>query len=144
MNQSITIGECTLEECVSVLGLWSEAGSANSVTDTVEVLGRLVKDSGDLFLVAREDDKVIGSIIGGWDGWRGHIYRLAVLPGYRRLRVAERLTKELEGRLAAKGAVRIFALVEMEKPHGVGFWNSSAADGYGHAQGVGLYVKDAG
>ena len=143
MNQSIAIGECTLEECASVLGVWSEAGSAKSVTDTVEVLSRLVKESGDLFLVARDGDRVIGSIIGGWDGWRGHIYPLAVLPEYRRLRVAERLTKELEGRLASKGAVRIYALVEMEKPHGVGFWDSPAAGGYHHAQGVGLYIKDA-
>jgi ribosomal protein S18 acetylase RimI-like enzyme len=132
-----------LEECASVLEVWSEAGSAKSVTDTVEVLGGLVKDSGDLFLVARDGDKVIGSIIGGWDGWRGHIYRLAVLPTYRRQRVAERLNKELERRLTAKGAARIFALVEMEKPHGVGFWDSPAAEGYRHAQGVGLYIKDA-
>ena len=142
MNQSITIGECTLEKCATVLGLWSEAGSAKSVTDTVEVLSRLVADSSDLFLVARESEKVIGSIIGGWDGWRGHIYRLAVLPGYRRLRVAERLNKELERRLVAKGAVRIFALVEMEKPHGVGFWDSPAAEGYAHAEGVGLYIRN--
>jgi ribosomal protein S18 acetylase RimI-like enzyme len=131
-----------MEECATVLGLWSEAGSAKSATDTVEVLGRLVKNSGDLFLVARDGDKVIGSIIGGWDGWRGHIYRLAISPGYRRLRVAERLTKELEGRLTAKGAVRIFALVEMEKLHGVGFWDSPAAEGYSHAEGVGLYIKN--
>jgi ribosomal protein S18 acetylase RimI-like enzyme len=144
MNQSITIGECTVEECTTVLGLWTEAGSAKSATDTVEVLGRLVINSGDLFLLARDGDNVIGSIIGGWDGWRGHIYRLAVSPRYRRLRVAERLTKELEGRLRAKGAEWIFALVEMEKPYGTGFWNSPAAEGYHHAQGVGLYIKGAG
>lgn len=92
MDQVITVDECTLEECGSVLQVWDAAGSAKSVTDTVEVLGRLVKDSGGLFLVAHEGATVVGSIIGGWDGWRGHIYRLAVLPSHRRQGIAERLT----------------------------------------------------
>jgi len=64
-----------------VLGLWQEAGvTPPSVTDSLEGLTLLIREPAALLLVATIDGRIVGSVIGGWDGWRGNIYRLAVAP----------------------------------------------------------------
>ena len=50
----------------------------------------------ELFVVATDGSEVIGSLMGGWDGWRGNMYRLAVDPQHRRLGLARRLVEEGE------------------------------------------------
>jgi ribosomal protein S18 acetylase RimI-like enzyme len=120
----ITIREARSEEVDDILALWKAAGSGPSVTDTPDHLRMLTEKNGDLFLVAEEYGRLVGSIIGGWDGWRGHIYRLAVHPDVRRRGLARSLTAEIERRLRAKGAVRIYALAATKQEMGVKFWES--------------------
>src|SRR5256885_12225747 len=81
MTPQVAIRPCRVEECEAVLALWRRAGAIPSVTDTLEELTRLVRsEHGDGFLVAVRDGVVVGSVIGGWDGWRGGDYRPAVGP----------------------------------------------------------------
>lgn len=49
----------------------------------------------------------MGSVIAGWDGRRGSLYRLAVAPDYRRQGLGRRLLDVAEGRLASSGAARL-------------------------------------
>jgi ribosomal protein S18 acetylase RimI-like enzyme len=73
------------DELSAVIRLWQEADvTPLSVTDSVEGLTRLIHEPAALLLVATIDGRIVGSVIGGWDGWRGNIYRLAVTPEYRR------------------------------------------------------------
>jgi GNAT superfamily N-acetyltransferase len=58
--------------------------------------------AGAVLLVATAHGRIVGSVIGGWDGWRGNIYRLAVVPEYRRLGIARRLVKEVSRALSTK------------------------------------------
>jgi len=88
MTSDITIREATAEEVDEILALWKAAGSGPSVTDTPKHLRMLTEQIPDLFLVAESDGRIVGSVIGGWDYWRGHIYRLAVHPNHRRLGLA--------------------------------------------------------
>jgi hypothetical protein len=68
------------EEIPEVLALWRAAGSVPGVSDDPASLGRLLETSGDALLVAQVEGRLAGTIIAGWDGWRGSLYRLAVLP----------------------------------------------------------------
>ena len=61
------------------------------VRDTLEEVSHLVREHADALLVAIRQGSIVGSIIGGWDGWRGNIYRLAVAPEARRAGLARRL-----------------------------------------------------
>jgi ribosomal protein S18 acetylase RimI-like enzyme len=137
----IKIRPCLAEECSQVLKLWEAADATPSRTDNIQELRRLVDENHDLFLVAELAGKLIGSVIGGWDGWRGNIYRLAVDPQYKRHGVATDLVEEIDRRLASKGAKRITALVEHEHIDAVGFWDGLRKSDWELDSRIVRYVK---
>ena len=132
MALEITIRAARETEISAILRLWQESGATPSLTDSAEALTLLMREPTAVLLVAIEigQDRVVGSVIGGWDGWRGNIYRLAVLPEYRRKGIAQRLVQDASRALFDKGARRISALVEHDHPMAVGFWNSMRDVGY--------------
>ena len=138
MSRTYRIRECRHEDCPAVLDLWRRAEAIPSQTDTLDDLQRLVDEHGGLFLVAEEAERLVGTIIAGWDGWRGNMYRLAVLPEFRRRGIARFLVAEAERRLRAKGACRITALVVKSGEEAMAFWQ---AIGYDHDQRMVRYVK---
>jgi ribosomal protein S18 acetylase RimI-like enzyme len=121
-----------------VLALWREAQAVPSVSDDPASLARLVETSGDALLVAEAGGRLVGTIIAGWDGWRGNLYRLAVRPSARRRGIALRLVAEAERRLTGKGARRLTALVMSEHDPAVALWTAA---GYHHDHRVGRYVR---
>ena len=119
----MTVRELRPDECEGVLDLWKLVGPTPTVTDTVKHLQDLIRRSGDLLLVAESSGRVVATVLGGWDGWRGHIYRLAVHPHHRRRGIARTLVGELELRLRNRGARRIYALSDTSE--GILFWGAS-------------------
>jgi ribosomal protein S18 acetylase RimI-like enzyme len=138
MNETHRLRDCRREDCPAVLDLWRRADAIPSRTDTLEDLRRLVDDSAAILIAAEADGRLVGTIIGGWDGWRGNMYRLAVLPDFRRRGIARSLVAEAERRLRAKGARRITALVAGSEEQAMAFWQ---ATGYEHDQRLLRYVK---
>ena len=143
MSNPIHIRKCTRADCAEVLQLWKRADATPSVTDTLDEVQRTVAESAAIFLVATDaSGHIVGSVIGGWDGWRGNIYRLAVAPEARRHKVAAALVREVSALLAReKGARRITALVEKAHPDAIGFWDAVASEGYVFDPRIVRYVK---
>ncbi len=108
----------------AVLGLW-RASAAPTATDSAEALRGLLRHDPGALLVAEDAGEIVGSVIAGWDGWRGSVYRLAVLPGHRRSGLGRRLLREAEARLAESGARRMHAIVVGLDERAVGFWEST-------------------
>src|SRR5713101_6600565 len=133
MSTDIAIRPANHDDLPAVLRLWKEAEvTPLGPTDSLEGLTRLIHDPGGILLVAIIDGRIVGSVIGGWDGWRGNIYRLAVTPAYRRRGIARELVAEISGALFTKGAERISALVEHEHAWAIDFWQSLQDRGYEH------------
>ena len=121
---SLSIRACRLEDIQSVLELWRQADATPGVTDTDDDLRRAIANSPAHVLVAEVGGRVVGSIIGTFDGWRGNIYRLAVHPDRRRQGIARALVAEVEAKLARQGAKRITALVEKGHPWAMALWEA--------------------
>src|SRR5262249_57158706 len=98
-----------MDECARVLELWKSAEAIPRPTDTLAELQRIVREHPNTLLVGEEDGRLIGTVIAGWDGWRGGIYRLAVLPDCPRRGVGQALRAGAERRPAARGAPALHA-----------------------------------
>lgn len=121
-----------------VLELWRLAGAVPSRTDDVESIERLIAHDPGALLLAEVDGKLAGSVIAGWDGWRGSIHRLTVAPAYRRRGLGRRLVAAAEARLAAVGAVRLQAIVVEADGLATSFWRAS---GWEEQEGRLRFVK---
>lgn len=108
---SVRINEFDLAEYDSVVQLWKKAGLVLRPGDDLEGIRLKLQRDPDLFLVARDGSDLVGTVMGGWDGRRGWIYHLAVKPSHQRLGIAKELIRELEERLAGKGAKRVNAQI---------------------------------
>lgn len=97
----------------AVLSLWEMAGPGLHVgrsDSPQEILKKLQRDP-DLFLVAEASGKIIGTVIGGFDGRRGMVYHLGILPEYRRSGLGRALMSEVEARLLQKGCLKCYLMV---------------------------------
>jgi ribosomal protein S18 acetylase RimI-like enzyme len=135
----VTVRSCLPDEAEAVLRLWRDAEAVPSVTDDPASVRALIDHDGDAVLVAEEGGRIVGCLVAGWDGWRGHMYRLAVLPEHRRRGVARALVAEGERRLRARGARRVAAIVVTAHEPAVGFWEAA---GYARDRRVGRFVRN--
>ncbi len=120
-----TIRDAQSEDFDTIIRLWESIDRHTNLPDRREYLETFHAFSPDLFLVAETEGRIVGTVIGGWDGWRANIARLSTHPQARRKGIAMALVRELEGRLQAKGAHRVYALVDRRSPPAEPFWQSA-------------------
>ena len=96
-----------------VYELWSsiEKGVHIGRSDTLAEIEKKISRDPDLFLVAEYENKIVGSVIGGYDGRRGLIYHLAVRASFRGQGTGSRLMEKVEERLRLKGCLKCYLLV---------------------------------
>jgi ribosomal protein S18 acetylase RimI-like enzyme len=129
------------EDYSAIWRLWENAGPGIQLRrsdDPDEIQKKLQRDP-DLFLVAEEDGKILGTVIGGFDGRRGMVYHLAVTELYRKQGIGELLMDELERRLKAKGCIRCYLLVTVENESAMHFYEKR---GWAHMKPVYIFGKD--
>jgi ribosomal protein S18 acetylase RimI-like enzyme len=113
-------------DVLGVLDLWRRAEASASPTELPEDVGALLlRDPEALLLAETGEGVIVGTLIVGWDGWRGGFYRLAVDPAHRRHGLATALVHAGEERLRALGARRLGAIVESHEPDAMAFWSSA-------------------
>ena len=101
-------------------GGWSDEDAAS-----VGMAERLVRTDPEALIIAEDAGRVVGTVIVRWDGWRCHLYRLAVDPAHRRRGVATALIEAGIARAEATGAARIDAMVNPTNALGTAFWRAS-------------------
>jgi ribosomal protein S18 acetylase RimI-like enzyme len=123
----------------AALALWRRADASPSPTESAADVHGLLDRDPEALLVAESGDEIVGSLMVGWDGWRGTFYRLAVDPAHRRRGLATTLVQAGEERLRALGAHRLGAIVETEEADAMAFW---AAAGYELQTARSRFVKN--
>jgi ribosomal protein S18 acetylase RimI-like enzyme len=129
----------TAADIDDVLALWKRAETGPSTTESADDVRWLLERDPDALLLADAEGAIVGSLIAGWDGWRGTFYRLAVDPAHRRRGLATQMVRAGEERLRALGAKRLNAIVESEEADAMAFW---AAAGYELQTARSRFVKN--
>jgi len=124
-----------------VYQLWGtiEKGVHIGRSDTLPEIQKKMSRDPDLFLIAESDGRVIGSVIGGFDGRRGLIYHLAVSAEFRGRGIGSRLMEELESRLRAKGCLKCYLLVTDDNFEAEEYYRRR---GWQHMDSIHLYGKE--
>jgi ribosomal protein S18 acetylase RimI-like enzyme len=134
----VTIRAASAADVPAVLELWEAARSPAALTpDDPAAVERLAAEGS--LIVAEHESAIVGAVVAGWDGWRGNVYRLAVVPEHRRRGLGLRLVRAAEESLRAKGARRVTALVAGEDLPAVGLWEAA---GYDHDQVIARFVRN--
>jgi ribosomal protein S18 acetylase RimI-like enzyme len=129
----ISIREFILDDYDAVYALWQNAGPGVGIgrSDTREEIAKKLQRDPDLFLVVTDADKIIGTVIGGFDGRRGLIYHLAVEQIYRHRGIGKMLMDEIERRLVAQGCLRCYLLVKDDARDVIEFYRRLGWDTFG-------------
>lgn len=70
-------------------------------------IDKKIAANDNLFFIAIDNGEIIGTIMAGYDGHRGWIYSLAVIPEKRRGKIGTKLLKHAENELKELGCVKI-------------------------------------
>lgn len=138
---SILLRRGTIGDVDRLVEFWSREGeNRDRPADSEEAVRALLARDPDALAIADLHGRIVGTVIAGWDGWRAHLYRLAVASDVRGHGIARLLIGEAERRLAECGAVRFDAMVLAQNTEGAGVWD---AMGYVAQQDWTRWVKAA-
>ncbi len=122
MNLQIRSFEPTDE--TAVIQLWNDAGLTVPWNDPRQDIQRKLSVQGDLFLVGCIEDRIVASVMAGYDGHRGWIYYLAVQPDLQRGGIGRQMMEEAESRLKSLGCPKIDLMVRSTNAKVIDFYKS--------------------
>ncbi len=80
-----------------VVSLWGEVFAGDPAwNESAAMILRKMAVQPELFFLAIQNERIVGTVMAGYDGVRGWIHRLAVTPTARRQGVARRLMEAAE------------------------------------------------
>ena len=111
-----------------LIALWQECGLVVAHNDPNRDIDRKLAVHPELLLIGIEDNHLMASIMGGYEGHRGWVNYLAVHQNFQRKGYGEKLMLEMEVLLKAKGCPKINLQVRTSNKDVVAFYD---AIGYG-------------
>ena len=101
------IRQFEIQDEEQVIALWKECKLIVPWNDPKKDIQRKLKVNPELFLVGEIDDKVVVSIMGGYEGHRGWVNYLAVSPAHRKKGYGRQLMEAVEVKLRGMGCAKI-------------------------------------
>jgi ribosomal protein S18 acetylase RimI-like enzyme len=109
---------------IAVIALWERCGLFVPWNDPRRDIERKLREGRELFLVGLVDEKIIASVMGGYDGHRGWLYYVAVAPEFRKQGHGRRIIEAVEARLIVKGCPKINLQVRAHNREVIAFYAS--------------------
>ena len=109
-----------------VIELWAAVFPGDPAhNQSTDMIDRKLRVQPELFLVARDADVVVGTVMAGYDGVRGWIHRLAVRESSQRLGVGKALLRAAEAGLARMGCPKVNLQIRVANASVVAFYRSA-------------------
>jgi len=108
----------------AVVDLWRRCDLVVPQNDPVEDIQRKIAFQPELFFVALLNGKVIGSVMAGYEGHRGWLNYLAVLPEHQRHGYGRRLVEKTVDELKELGCLKVNLQVRKSNISAVKFYEN--------------------
>jgi ribosomal protein S18 acetylase RimI-like enzyme len=118
----------TMHDYEQVIDLWLRTGISVGSADSREGILHTLQRNPDLFLVAVSEKRVVGTVIGTYDGRCGWANHVAVDPQWQGAGVGQALMRELENRLRARGCSKMNLTVKRSNAQVQGFYERLGFD----------------
>jgi len=105
-----------------IIDLWKRSGIEVSSSDTRDEIARILKRNPDLFLIGKENEKVIAVVMGAFDGRRGYVHHLAIDPDYQKKKYGKMMMDELIEKFQVKKAHKVHLFIEKYNKEVVDFY----------------------
>ena len=129
------IREFIEKDTKAVIALWVRCRLVVPSNNPQKDIERKLEVDSDLFLVGTLENKIVATVMGGYDGHRGWINYLAVDPDYRNNGYGRLIMEEVEQRIRAKGCSKINLQVRTTNKAVIEFYQSL---GYSDDRVIGL------
>jgi len=120
----IEIRTVSVDDIEKVIALWVECGLTVLWNDPKKDFHRKLEHSPQSFLIAEAEGNIIASAMYAYDGHRGNVNYLAVLPQFQKRGVGERLMVDIEDKLSKMGCPKINLLIRSTNVDVLKFYES--------------------
>ena len=124
-SREILISPMTEHDYDDVRALWMtiRGFGIRALDDSREDVKRFLDRNPTTSVVARDGDRVVGSILCGSDGRQGALYHVCVAKKYRRLGIGTQMVAYCMRRLKDMGINRVTLIAFKHNDEGNAFWN---------------------
>ena len=120
---TVTIRDMTVADHAEALQLWETTeGIGLGGADSREGIAAYLERNPGLSLVARHNERLIGTVLCGHDGRRGYLHHLAVVPRHRGQGLGRKLVAACLAKLATLGIDKCHVWVYAQNQEGQEFW----------------------
>lgn len=123
-NNKIKIREYQYSDEQQVIDLWFACKLVVPWNNPILDIERKLKVNPELFLVGEINNQVIASVMGGYEGHRGWINYLAVLPEFQRKGYAKEIMSVVEKKLKYIGCPKINLQIRSNNESVIKFYES--------------------
>jgi len=107
-----------------VINLWIKCDLVKPWNNPKQDIEQKLKVDPDLFLVGIIDNKIVATVMGGYEGHRGWINYLAVDPTFQRKGFASKIMAIIENKIKEKGAPKINLQIRTSNESVINFYKS--------------------
>jgi len=127
-----TIRKMVSSDISTVRQIWSDVGFEVTQSDSISEVTRMLRHNPEFCLILElqylEETRIIGTVLGGFDGRRGWVHHLAILPEYRRNGYGKQLMTHLMHTFTKHGVVKFKLEITGDNPHLIKFYQKLGWD----------------
>ncbi len=108
----------------AVIDLWQRCDLLRAWNNPKKDIARKMQINPELFLLGLIEERIVASVMGGYEGHRGWINYLAVDPDYRHRGLARQITAAVEEKIISMGCPKINLQIRADNLQAIRFYES--------------------